>query len=843
MPESLVHMEGPALVRDFAIIMAVAGVAVVVFRRLNQPPILGYLIAGVIVGPFTLPNPPVTNQESIRLLADLGLVVLLFAVGLELGWRRIRQVGMGVLLIGTVEMLVMSSLGYQVGQMMGWTAMESVFLGAALSISSSAMLIKVLADTGQLKAGVGRIVVGILVVEDFVAVVLLTVLSGVGSTGSAEPQDIGLLVLKIGVFGVASLALGAIVVPRLVGVVASFRSPETLMLMSLALCFMLSLLGQMLGISAAAGAFLIGAVIGDTRQSEQITHVISPIRDMFGALFFVSIGMLVDIYLIKDYIVSALIIAGVFIVGKVFGASLGTFATGRSGQMSLNVGTRMGQVGEFSLAIMKVGTESNAIGAFIYQVLVTAAAINSLVYPYLARSGDRIYRLIDRIGPPLLKGYFGNISEALQTIIAGVRLDSEFGHRVKRSAAVVLLNSMIIVVLIGMGTFAAETAPQIGNLTGLGERVVGFVVGFTTLVLCIPPAYAIWSSLRGLADVVTTHLIVRGRQWAMWVPDILGAVIRDSVMVFIVVIILLWSIPFVFQLLSLGSLAIPAPFVVLAALAFLGIRSLRRLHGYLEETFESIFLGEGATGPEASGVGRHGGSALPYPPETTLRERGSGDGSPSLGEDTQPPESEAAPRLEAAVQSALLPITREQAESIALSTASTDHAPHCSHFRGAEVQWRVKEVVESGSYFRVTLEFHSEDGSSTNAGLEQIHVDGHGNVALRHVTHWHETAPRRVPSILMYAGTILVVAIVAAVLGFAVAFIGLGNQDGELTDQATEIEEVQPDSAESVIEPDGGAQSSRKPDGDGEFGGGVAASSKHGHRAAHRARLPAATYS
>ncbi len=813
MPESLVHMEGSGLVRDFAIIMAVAGVAVVVFRKLNQPPILGYLIAGVIVGPFTLPNPPVTNQESIRLLADLGLVVLLFAVGLELGWRRIRQVGMGVLLIGTVEMLVMSSLGYQVGQMMGWTAMESVFLGAALAISSSAMLIKVLADTGQLKAGVGRIVVGILVVEDFVAVILLTVLSGVGSTGSAEPQDIGLLVLKIGVFGAASLALGAIIVPRLVGVVASFRSPETLLLTSLALCFVLSLLGQMLGISAAAGAFLIGAVIGDTRQSEQITHVISPIRDMFGALFFVSIGMLVDIYLIKDYLVSALIITGVFIVGKVFGASLGTFATGRSGQMSLNVGTRMGQVGEFSLAIMKVGVESNAIGAFIYQVLVAAAAINSLVYPYLARSGDRIYRLIDRIGPPLLKGYFGNISEALQTIIAGVRLDSEFGYRVKRSAAVVLLNSMIIVVLIGVGTFAAETAPQIGNLTGLGERVVGFVVGFTTLVFCIPPAYTIWSSLRGLADVVTTHLIVRGRQWAMWVPDILGAVIRDSVMVFIVVIILLWSIPFVFQLLSLGSLAIPAPFVVLAALAFLGIRSLRRLHGYLEETFGRIFLGEEAEG--AGGATPHGRSVPMSQPGATNDEHAHLAGSHRASEGISSRVQGTPPTPEAAIQSALLPITREQAESIALSTASTDHAPHCSQLRGADVQWRVKDVAESGSYFHVTLEFSSEDDARTNAGMEQIHVDGFGNVALRHVTHWHETAPRRVPSILMYAGTVLVVAVVAAILGFAVALVGLGNEDAVIADQASGVEEILPDSVEDGTSSEAGAEASQLFDAEG----------------------------
>ena len=815
-------MEGSSLVRDFAIIMAVAGVAVVVFRRFNQPPILGYLIAGVIVGPFTLPNPPVTNQESIRLLADLGLVVLLFAVGLELGWRRIRQVGMGVLLIGTVEMLVMSSLGYQVGQMMGWTAMESVFLGAALAISSSAMLIKVLADAGQLKAGVGRIVVGILVVEDFVAVILLTVLSGVASTGSAEPQDIGLLVLKIGVFGVASLALGAIIVPRIVGIVASYRSPETLMLTSLALCFLLSLFGQMLGISAAAGAFLIGAVIGDTRQSEQISHVISPIRDMFGALFFVSIGMLVDIYLIKDHLLSATIIAGVFIVGKVFGASLGTFATGRSGQISLNVGTRMGQVGEFSLAIMKVGVESNAIGAFIYQVLVAAAAMNSLIYPYLARSGDRIFSLIDRVGPPMLKRYFSNISEAIQTITAGVRLDSEFGHRVKRSAAVVLLNSMIIVVLIGMGTFAAETAPEIGKLIGLSERVVGFVVGFTTLVFCIPPAFAIWSSIRGLADVVTTHLIVRGRQWAMWVPDILGSVIRDSVMVFIVVILGLWSIPFVFQLLSLGSLAIPAPFVVLAALAFLGIRSFRRLHGYLEETFGRIFLGDDGDRAEASKAMPNGRSVPMSALEAPLWEHDvEVDPSASRGVVGMTATAQASTPV-SAVQSKLVPITREQAESIALRTASGDRTPHCSHLKNSDVQWCVKDAVESRGYFHITLEFNSEDDTNRNAGLEEIHVDSLGNVALRHVTHWHETAPKRVSSVLIYAGTVLVVALVAAALGFAVAFVGWGNQEAELPDQAVGIEEELPGSAASDIVSINNGQSSwsigAESDGDAAYG-------------------------
>jgi monovalent cation:H+ antiporter-2, CPA2 family len=228
-------MEGAeefALVRDFAIIMAVAGGVVVLFRKLNQPPILGYLIAGLLIGPFTFPCPPITNRESIRLLADLGLVLLLFAVGLEFGWRRIRQVGLGVLFIGGLEMLIMISLGYWVGRLLGWMVQESIFLGAALSISSSAILVKVLQDMGRLASLSGRLIIGTLVVEDFAAVLLRTLLSEIATTGTAGWGDVGLLVAKLAVFAVASLALGALFVPWIIRFVSQFRSRETLLLAS-----------------------------------------------------------------------------------------------------------------------------------------------------------------------------------------------------------------------------------------------------------------------------------------------------------------------------------------------------------------------------------------------------------------------------------------------------------------------------------------------------------------------------------------------------------------------------------------------------------------------------------
>ena len=193
-----------ALVRDFAIIMTVAGGAILLFRKLNQPPILGYLIAGVLVGPFTLPliglPSPVANVDSIRLLADLGLVLFLFAIGLEFGWQRIRQMGLRVVLIGAIEITFMVALGYEIGILMGWTATEAFFLGAALSISSSAIIVKMLRDTGQMFRPHGRLIIGILVVEDFAAVILLSVLSAVGTTGATSIADVGLLSGKLVLF-------------------------------------------------------------------------------------------------------------------------------------------------------------------------------------------------------------------------------------------------------------------------------------------------------------------------------------------------------------------------------------------------------------------------------------------------------------------------------------------------------------------------------------------------------------------------------------------------------------------------------------------------------------------
>jgi CPA2 family monovalent cation:H+ antiporter-2 len=232
------------LLKDLAIIMTLAGAALVVFRRLGQPPVLAYLLAGLIVGPFVLPTVSLADTESIRALADLGLVFLLFALGLEFGWERIRQVGLRVILIGLVEISFMVALGYELGLLMNWSGTEALFLGAALAISSSAVLVKVLRDSNQLFSAHGRLIVGILVVEDFAAVLLLSILSGVATTGAATLHDTGLLVGKLGLFALSVIIIGSLVAPRLIRFVGRFQSKEVLLVTGLGLCFGVALVAN-----------------------------------------------------------------------------------------------------------------------------------------------------------------------------------------------------------------------------------------------------------------------------------------------------------------------------------------------------------------------------------------------------------------------------------------------------------------------------------------------------------------------------------------------------------------------------------------------------------------------
>ena len=285
----------------------------------------------MIIGPYTLPTPLISNLDTIGLLAELGLVLLLFGIGLELGWRRIRSIGFQVLVIGVVEISVLTLFGVWIASTLpGLDGSHGLYLGGAIAISSSAILLKGLRDGGNLGSSWGRTIVGILLVEDFAAVILLTVLAVLATTGSASLADAGWLVAKLGIFCIAVLVFGRLLGSRLMSYLSRSQSDETLLLASLGLCFLLALSATFLGLSAAAGAFLVGVVIGDTEASGRVTRLVSPVRDIFGALFFLSIGMLIDYRTLGDYVIPGLVVVGVFMVGKIAANTVGSILSGQS---------------------------------------------------------------------------------------------------------------------------------------------------------------------------------------------------------------------------------------------------------------------------------------------------------------------------------------------------------------------------------------------------------------------------------------------------------------------------------------------------------------------------------
>lgn len=585
-------MEEFALLRDMAIVMMVAGAVTLVFRRLRQPPVLGYLIAGLLIGPYALPTPLVANVDSIKLLADLGLVLLLFGLGLEFSWSKIRNIGLVVVLIGAAEILTMISLGYGLGRLMGWSRIDALFLGAAMHISSSALITKVLRDSGRLAFLSSRLTVGILVVEDFAAVVILSVVSGVASTGAADLAGVGALLLRLVIFVITSVGLGTLIVPRIMRYVHRFGSREATLISSLGLCFGLAMLTRYLGLSVASGAFVMGALVGDTEHSEEVVETVSPVRDMFSALFFVAIGMLLDVRQIGDFVVPAIVVAAVFILGKVASNAIATFVTGHGARTALQVGMNQSQMGEFSLAIAKTAVEPGVVAAPLYSVTATVTALTSFAGPYVLRSADRLADLLDRRSPRLVKEYIAALADWLQAVRTALSRESESARRMKHHAKSIVIDLLIILSIVGVGSLALHFADSLVGYLNLREDVLAVAMGFVILMLSVPPYLLLWRNVRALVHEASRYALSRRRTARMWRREGLRTVLTDSILVVLSILIAVWLIPLVSRLLFIGSIALTIPLLLAAVALYLLFVSVRRIHGHVEHTFRGAFFGE-----------------------------------------------------------------------------------------------------------------------------------------------------------------------------------------------------------------------------------------------------------
>ena len=374
-----------SIVGDFAIIMAIAAVVYFIFHKLKQPPILGYLIAGVIIGPYTPPFSLVTRLDVLGATADLGVILLLFGIGLQFPLPKLRKVGKVSAGVAAIEIALMLLLSLGIGRLFGWSMIDTLFLGTALASSSTTIIAKVLSDMGKLKETSALVMLGILVVEDLVVVGLLAIITSVVGVGSIDFASISWVTIKILAFVLGILILGILIVPKMIDQIVKSGNKELLLLIVLGLCFGLSVLGNSLGFSVAIGAFLIGVVVGSAKSAEKIASLISPVKDMFAALFFVSMGALTDITQIPTFLIPALSITLLMIVGKMLGCGFGSRVFGYDRPTSFKIGLGMSQIGEFAFIVMKAGQDLNAISSFLFPIVSVAAAITTFLTPYLIK--------------------------------------------------------------------------------------------------------------------------------------------------------------------------------------------------------------------------------------------------------------------------------------------------------------------------------------------------------------------------------------------------------------------------------------------------------------------------
>ncbi|ATB65524.1 cation:proton antiporter [Pseudomonas mosselii] len=409
-------MHAISFIQDLAVIMLVAGVVTILFHRLKQPVVLGYIVAGFIIGPHTPPFGLIHDEDTIKTLAELGVIFLMFCLGLEFSLRKLFKVGATAFIAAFLEIVLMIWIGFEIGRWFGWNTMDSLFLGAILAISSTTIIVKALNDLKMKNERFAQLIFGVLIVEDILGIGIIALLSGIAVSGSVSSGEVFSTVGKLSLFMIVALVIGILLVPRLLAYVAKFESNEMLLITVLGLCFGFCLLVVKLEYSMVLGAFLIGAIMAESRQLLKIERLIEPVRDLFSAIFFVAIGLMIDPSILVEYAWPIVVITLAVVLGKMLSCGMGAFIAGNDGRTSLRVGMGLSQIGEFSFIIAALGVTLQVTSDFLYPVAVAVSAITTLLTPYLIRAADPLSIRLGKVVPSRVARVLSLYGEWLRSI-------------------------------------------------------------------------------------------------------------------------------------------------------------------------------------------------------------------------------------------------------------------------------------------------------------------------------------------------------------------------------------------------------------------------------------------
>ena len=438
----------PKLIEDLALILMTGGITTLIFKWIKQPLVLGYIIAGFLVGPHLSLTPTVADTENVETLAEIGVIFLLFSLGLEFSFKKLMRVGGAASITAFVEILFITISGYGVGKWMGWSTMDSLFLGGMLASSSTTIIIRAFDELGVKTKQFAKIVFGVLVVEDIVVILLMVLLSTIAAGQQFEKYELLMTVLKLLFFLALWFLTGIFLLPTLLKRAKKLLDEETLLVLAIGLCLAMVILATRVGFSAELGAFIMGSIIAETIYAEKIEHIIKPVKDLFGAVFFVSVGMLIDPKLIAEYKWQVLIVTLLTIFGKLFSTTIGALLSGQPLKQSVQVGMSMAQIGEFAFIVATLGLSLGVISNFLFPVAVGASAITTFTTPYMINASDKVYNSITKILPAKWTGYLNRYASSTQHI----QSESAWKLTLKSYANIVITNGILVIAILTLAT-------------------------------------------------------------------------------------------------------------------------------------------------------------------------------------------------------------------------------------------------------------------------------------------------------------------------------------------------------------------------------------------------------
>ena len=469
------------LIADLALILICAGAMTLLFKKLKQPVVLGYIVAGFLASPNMTYMPSVTDMEGIKLWSDIGVIFLLFALGLEFSFKKILKMGAAPIIAAVSVIMGMMLVGMFTGGLFGWSKMDCIYLGGMLAMSSTTIIFKAFDDMGLREKRFASLVLSVLIIEDILAIVLMVMLSTMAVSKEVEGTQMLAAILKLVFFLVLWFVVGIYLIPLFLRKVKSLMSNETMLITALALCFGMVVFASVVGFSAAFGAFVMGSILAETVEAETIEHLVTPVKDLFGAIFFVSVGMMVDVALIAEYIVPILCIVAAIMLGQTILSTGGFLLAGQPLKTAMQCSFSLTQIGEFAFILATLGTSLHVTSDFLYPIVVAVSVFTTFTTPYMIRLAEPAYAVVARVLPKRFQAKLeSNASDEEEPETE--EQQSLWRDCLRHLAVIVLIHSVLCLAIIALMLIYGK--PFIAGM--LSQPWADIVTAWLTIMICAP---------------------------------------------------------------------------------------------------------------------------------------------------------------------------------------------------------------------------------------------------------------------------------------------------------------------------------------------------------------------